>query len=139
MQEHSSRGIQPNDPSECKHIIQCHQNHWNLGDGNGGPAHRLQERVPLMTTVPLFDSNQSQQSRFSPRLLVLRNLSVIVCFIHDTYNEDERYCPEHCEDPVRPWPGGFPGYETGDEGPEVRGDDYEARPDVDFSTKYLSA
>lgn len=105
MQEHTSRGIKPNDPSESKDIVQSHQDDGNFGNCNGRSAHRLEERVPLMTTMPLLNSDEPQKSGLSSWLLSLRNRAVVVCLVHDSYDQDERYCPENGEDPVCPWPG----------------------------------
>lgn len=79
-----------------------------------------------MTTMPLLNPDESEKSRLSSWLLVNRDLAVVVCFVHDTYDEKEGDGPENGEDPVCPRPGGFPCYETSNEGAEIRGDDNEA-------------
>lgn len=133
LKEESSCGIKSNDPRKGKDVVQTSQKHRNLCDRHHWSHDRSEERVPLMATLPLFVTHQPKKPRLALWLLITRDLAVVIGLIHKGNDEDQDHGPEDGDDPVRPLPLCLPGDEGGHERTEVRRQDNEARPDVDFA------
>jgi hypothetical protein len=87
-----------------------------------------------MATLPLLVAHQAKEARLALRLLITRDLTVVIGLIHKGNDEDQDHGPEDGDDPVRPLPLCLPDDKGGHKRTEVRRQDNEARPDVDFAS-----
>lgn len=79
----TSGGIETDDPSEGKYVVNYSQDNRNLCDHNSRSHDGLNESVALMAALPLLNTNDSQKAGLAFRLLVLRDLAVVVGLIHE--------------------------------------------------------
>lgn len=131
--EDGKRSVDSHNPCECKAVVSTAQQHSRLRDYLPRSHERFPEGAPLLPAFPLLDTDDSSPARLRDGLLRGGNVSVVEGFFAEEGYEEEANRCHYREEPEAPFPLCDIEDKGCKEGAEVRGEDYESSPDVDFA------
>jgi hypothetical protein len=131
--EDGKRSVDSHNPCECKAVVSTAQQHSRLRDHLPRSHERFPEGAPLLPAFPLLDTDDSSPVRLRDGLLRGGNVSVVEGFFAEEGYEEEANRCHYREEPEAPFPFCDIEDKGCKEGAEVRGEDYESSPDVDFA------
>jgi hypothetical protein len=102
--EDAQGSINSHHPSKRKHIVRHAQKYRWLRNDLPGPHKRLVKRAPLISGIPLLDTEKSLDAGLGDGAFRSGNTPVVVCFVHEEDYADEAEAGEHGEEPESPVP-----------------------------------